>query len=59
MRTSTKALALTHFFPLLALNFRCSHGSDSVEAAQAEIALWFNKNEINEWTPAQNVWLYE
>ena len=44
-----------HCFPA----FLCSHGSDSVEAAQKEIALWFGKNEVNEWTSCENVWLYE
>lgn len=35
------------------------HGSDSVEAANKEIALWFAESELNTWVPAQNTWLYE
>lgn len=35
------------------------HGSDSVETAKREIALWFNENEISEWRPAQFDWVYE
>lgn len=35
------------------------HGSDAVETAQREIALWFQDSELNEWTPTQNKWIYE
>lgn len=35
------------------------HGSDSVESAQKEIALWFADSELNNWTPAQSAWVYE
>ena len=35
------------------------HGSDSVESAEREIALWFNPNEVTEWKSAQKDWLYE
>ena len=35
------------------------HGSDSVEAANREIELWFKKEELNEWKSAQNDWIYE
>ena len=35
------------------------HGSDAVESAQKEIALWFNKSEIQSWKLAQNDWIYE
>ncbi|CAR21524.1 Nucleoside diphosphate kinase [Lachancea thermotolerans] len=35
------------------------HGSDSVESAQREIALWFQPEELVEWTPAQAAWVYE
>ncbi|KAI4343650.1 hypothetical protein L6164_010975 [Bauhinia variegata] len=35
------------------------HGSDSPENGKREIALWFNENEINQWTPAQAPWLRE
>jgi nucleoside-diphosphate kinase len=36
------------------------HGSDSVESAKKEIALWFpGKGEITSWTSAQQGWVYE
>jgi nucleoside-diphosphate kinase len=35
------------------------HGSDSVEAAEREIALWFKPEEIVEWTPCTTPWVYE
>jgi len=35
------------------------HGSDSVENAEKEIALWFNPSEVQSWTSAQHDWIYE
>ncbi|KAF2754889.1 NDK-domain-containing protein [Pseudovirgaria hyperparasitica] len=35
------------------------HGSDAVESAQKEIALWFDKSEITSWKSAQQSWIYE
>merc|ERR1711990_937607 len=35
------------------------HGSDSVESAQAEIALWFTKEELVNWSSASYCWIYE
>ncbi|RZM77876.1 nucleoside-diphosphate kinase [Leptolyngbya iicbica] len=35
------------------------HGSDAVETAQREIALWFTEPELASWTPANHGWLYE
>lgn len=35
------------------------HGSDSVESANKEIALWFKENELVSWTPANVNWVYE
>lgn len=35
------------------------HGSDSVESAQKEIALWFTDKELVTWTPANQGWVYE
>ncbi|KAJ1500207.1 nucleoside diphosphate kinase [Coelomomyces lativittatus] len=35
------------------------HGSDSVENANKEIALWFNEKEICPWTSANEKWVYE
>ena len=34
------------------------HGSDSVEAAQAEIALWF-PDGLNDYESSQATWIYE
>jgi nucleoside-diphosphate kinase len=33
------------------------HGSDSPENAAAEIALWFRKDELVAWQPADNQWV--
>jgi len=35
------------------------HGSDAVETAQSEIALWFKEEELVDWTPVATPWLYE
>ncbi|MBF7017084.1 nucleoside-diphosphate kinase [Staphylococcus durrellii] len=35
------------------------HGSDSVEAANKEINLWFNLNELSDYEQPRNPWLYE
>jgi len=35
------------------------HGSDGVESANKEIALWFKPEELINWTPAQEGWIYE
>ncbi|KAJ9604764.1 nucleoside diphosphate kinase Ndk1 [Cladophialophora chaetospira] len=35
------------------------HGSDGVESAKKEIALWFSKEEIQSWKSAQHDWIYE
>ena len=35
------------------------HGSDAVESANHEIALWFKPEELVEWSPAQKDWIYE
>jgi nucleoside-diphosphate kinase len=35
------------------------HGSDAVETAQREIALWFTEPELASWTSANHGWLYE
>ncbi|KAJ5280295.1 hypothetical protein N7478_005667 [Penicillium angulare] len=35
------------------------HGSDSVENAKKEIALWFTPSEVLKWTSAQAKWVYE
>ncbi len=35
------------------------HGSDAIETAQTEIALWFAEGELVDWTPNRQSWLYE
>lgn len=35
------------------------HGSDAIETAQREIALWFKDEELVSWTPSTQSWLYE
>merc|ERR1711977_422646 len=35
------------------------HGSDAVESAQKEIALWFKPEELVQWKSAQFGWIYE
>ncbi|RTE83718.1 Nucleoside diphosphate kinase [Fusarium euwallaceae] len=35
------------------------HGSDSVENAQKEIALWFKEGEVLSWKTSQFDWVYE
>jgi nucleoside-diphosphate kinase len=35
------------------------HGSDAIETAQTEIALWFKEDELVHWQPAAMSWIYE
>lgn len=35
------------------------HGSDSVTSAEKEISLWFKLEELVEWTPTEQQWIYE
>jgi nucleoside-diphosphate kinase len=35
------------------------HGSDSVENAEKEIALWFEESELLDWTSHSQDWIYE
>ncbi len=35
------------------------HGSDAIETAQSEIALWFKDDELVSWEPTITPWLYE
>eukprot|EP01007_Sphenomonas_quadrangularis_P001269 NODE_2191_length_656_cov_1907.469522_g1848_i0.p2 GENE.NODE_2191_length_656_cov_1907.469522_g1848_i0~~NODE_2191_length_656_cov_1907.469522_g1848_i0.p2 ORF type:complete len:153 (-),score=70.52 NODE_2191_length_656_cov_1907.469522_g1848_i0:121-579(-) len=35
------------------------HGSDSVESANKEIALWFKEDELAAWTVRNEPWIYE
>ncbi len=35
------------------------HGSDAIETARTEIALWFSDEELASWEPTVKGWLYE
>jgi len=35
------------------------HGSDSVESAKKEIAMWFSEAELPKWRPVAIPWIYE
>lgn len=35
------------------------HGSDALETAQREIALWFKEDELSQWTPTMMPWVHE
>lgn len=35
------------------------HGSDSIEAAQREISLWFKPEELAHWEANAAPWIYE
>lgn len=35
------------------------HGSDKVETAKREIALWFTEAEQTAWEPSLEKWIYE
>ncbi|BAZ44019.1 nucleoside diphosphate kinase [Chondrocystis sp. NIES-4102] len=35
------------------------HGSDAIETAQTEVSLWFSQEELVNWQPVRQSWLYE
>ncbi len=35
------------------------HGSDALDTAEREIALWFSPDEISSWQPSVTSWIYE
>lgn len=35
------------------------HGSDALDTAEREIALWFSPDEISSWQPSITSWVYE
>jgi nucleoside-diphosphate kinase len=39
--------------------FNLIHGSDSPEAAQKELGLFFKPDELVEWSPAIQTWVYD
>jgi len=40
-------------------SFNLIHGSDSPEAAERELGLFFKPEEILDWTPADQGWVYD
>src|SRR3954453_2491533 len=40
-------------------SFNLIHGSDSAESAQRELGLFFRPDELLEWTPAGQGWVYD
>lgn len=40
-------------------SYNLVHGSDSAEAAQRELGLFFGPEELMEWTPAGQTWVYD
>lgn len=53
-------LMLTSHVDLFEFYEICSHGSDSVESAEREIALWFpNAEELCFYKKAITGWIYE
>jgi nucleoside-diphosphate kinase len=40
-------------------SFNLIHGSDSPEAAQKELGLFFKPDELVDWTPAIQTWVYD
>ena len=40
-------------------SFNLIHGSDSPEAAQRELSLFFKADELLEWTPGNQGWIYD
>lgn len=40
-------------------SFNLIHGSDSPESAQRELALFFKPDELLDWTPANQGWVYD
>src|SRR5688572_8792617 len=40
-------------------SFNLIHGSDSPEAAQRELSLFFQSDELVDWTPASQGWVYD
>lgn len=46
-------------FSMLAGHGNIIHGSDAIKAANREIALWFNDEELVAWKQPGNDWVYE
>jgi nucleoside-diphosphate kinase len=40
-------------------SFNLIHGSDAPEAAERELGLFFKPEELQNWTPASQIWVYD
>jgi nucleoside-diphosphate kinase len=40
-------------------SFNLIHGSDAPETAQKELSIWFKPDELVDWTPASQGWVYD
>ncbi len=43
----------------IAVGRNVCHGSDAVESAEKEIALWFDPQEVQSWGQVTDPWIYE
>lgn len=43
----------------IAVGRNVCHGSDTVENAKKEIALWFGEGEVKSWNNCSEAWVYE
>src|SRR5205809_653294 len=43
----------------VSISFNLIHGSDSPESAQRELGLFFKPEELVEWSPASQAWVYD
>ena len=43
----------------IAVGRNVCHGSDTVENAKKEIALWFSNDEVKSWANHSESWVYE
>lgn len=43
----------------MSTGFNLIHGSDSESSAQRELSLWFKEDQIIDYTPTRNQWIYE
>lgn len=44
----------------LSVSYNLVHGSDGLETARSELALWFGDDgDLAEWTPAREAWIYD
>lgn len=56
---SVSYLFIPQLIPFQDVGRNVCHGSDAVESAKKEIALWFNEGEVLEYKQAQHDWIYE